>query len=264
MSALETTNHEQDTEAPDRGLIRDRKFTAEIARGEGRQVDVRVVPYNTPTKVSDNGKTSYLEEWVPGVFDRHLRAANRVKVLMNFEHQPGISGVVGHGVALREDADGFYGTFEFQKTQDADKVLQLVEAGVLEGVSLEAIPRRSVRTASGVVRRMSAILQAIALCRNPAFEQAQILALREDDEALEVERAESITFDESLLPIPIDPERVELWRQLGVRLPQRFQAHPEPADPPALEAGTSEDGHRQPIGNHTFSEERNEHIGNTE
>ena len=38
----------------------------------------------------------YDEEWMPGVFDHQLNAANRV--LANFEHQQGIGGVVGHGL----------------------------------------------------------------------------------------------------------------------------------------------------------------------
>jgi len=66
-----------------------------------------------------------------------------------------------------------------------------------------------------------------------------VLAIRE------AELENEITFDEEMLPVVPDPELIERCRRLGIRLPQRYQAHPEPADTPA-EAGTSEDGTRQP------------------
>ena len=61
---------------------------------------------------------------------------------------------------------------------DADKALELVNEGVLTGVSIEAIPLKSVRE-NGVMRRVKARLVNIALCRSPAYPGAEVLAVRE-------------------------------------------------------------------------------------
>lgn len=205
-----------------------RTFHAELAAGDGRTVDVRIVPYGQTARVSDGGP-AYQEEWMPGVFGHQLNAANRV--LANFEHERGIGGVVGHGLALREADDGFHGSFRLHPTSDGDKTLMLVNEGVLDGVSLEAFPVKSIRTGAGVVQRVKANLRAIALCRTPAFADAKVLAVREEPE---------VVFDADLLPTEIDPELVARCRRLGIALPQRYQAHPDGTGTPAP-AGTPED-----------------------
>ena len=163
------------------GQVIHREFQAELeATGDGRNIDLRIVPYGVTARVSDDGgRTFYDEVWEPGVFDRQMKAAHRIDVLMNFEHQQGIGGVVGRGVALRDSDAGAEGTFRMLSGGDADKTLELVNEGVLTGVSLEAVAERSVRGADGVVRRVKARLRNIALCRMPAFADAQVLAVRE-------------------------------------------------------------------------------------
>jgi HK97 family phage prohead protease len=227
----ETTSETTTTEARESGLLR-RTFAAELTPGDGRTVDVRIVPYGE--KITHNDGLGgvpigvpYTEEWVPGAFDGQIRAANRV--LVNFEHQPGIGGVVGHGLALREAPDGFHGSFRLHETADGDKTLMLVREGVLGGVSLEAIPKKNVRTAAGVVQRVKAHLKAVALCREPAYTGAVVLAVREAAPIL----------DEELLPVDMTPEAVERCRRLGIKLPQRYETHPAETDTPAL-AGTPE------------------------
>jgi uncharacterized protein len=226
----------QDEEAPDRGLIR-RTFAAEMSEGDGRTIDVRVVPYGERITHNDGRGgvpkgVPYTEEWAPGTFSHQLGAANRV--LVNFEHQEGLGGVVGHGKALLERQDGLYGSFKMHETPDGDKALMLVREGVLHGISLEAEGRRSIRTAEGVIRRVKANLVNVALCRTPAYAGAVVLALREEAEPL---------LDEEFLPIQPDPEVIERCRALGIALPQRYEAHPAETDTPP-EGGTSEDGTR--------------------
>jgi HK97 family phage prohead protease len=211
-----------------------RTYAAELTSGDGRTVDVRIVPYGERATVNDGlggvaRGVPYTEEWMPGVFAHQANAANRV--LANFEHQTGLAGVVGHGLALREERDGFHGSFKLHDTTDGEKALMLVKEGVLDGVSLEAHPVKSVRS-GGVVQRVKAHLRAVALTRNPAYAGAQILAVREE-----------ILFDEELLPVDLNPEVVQRCRRLGIKLPQRYQAHPAETDTPA-ESGTSGDGTR--------------------
>lgn len=227
MSTTETII-ETDTETAERPFLV-REFAAEFTAGDGRTVDMRIVPYGVSAEVSDDGRTRYREQWDDNCFDDQLVAGHRLKVLLNFEHGTGISNIVGKGVSLRSvPGDGLHGSFRMSETQDGDKALELVNDGILDGVSLEAYPKKSVRTADGVVKRVKAHLHNVALCRRPAFVGARVLAVRDQP-----------IFDEEIMPVDIDPETVERCRRLGIRLPQRYETHPAEPDTPA-DAGTSE------------------------
>jgi HK97 family phage prohead protease len=237
MEELETPAAGRNDNGPDEDLII-RGFAADLTPGDGRTVDVRIVPYGEQIVHNDGlggvpKGMPYTEEWVPGAFAHQTKAANRV--LVNFEHQKGLAGIVGHGKALLERSDGLYGSFSIHETPDGDKALLLVKEGALQGVSLEAVGRKSIRTASGLIRRVKADLLGIALTRKGAYEGSVVLALRHKQET---------TFDEELLPVGMDPELIERCRKLGIKLPQRYQAHPAETGTPAA-AGTPEDGTRQ-------------------
>jgi HK97 family phage prohead protease len=242
-AALEVEQH---NEAPETGLLH-RSFEATAVEVEGRTVDVRVVPFGEVARVADPPEwTPYSEEWLPGVFDHQLNAANRVHA--NYEHGEGITNVVGHGLALRSEQDGYHASFKIHQTDRGDTALELLRDGALPGVSLEARAVKSLRTAAGVVQRVKAHLVGIAFCRNPAFSGAQVLAIRE--------APEETVFDEELLPVQPDPELIERCRRLGIRLPQRYQAHPDDETDTSADVDTSEsDGTRQTEDNANLSEE---------
>lgn len=222
-------------DAPASDLIQ-RTFEAEITPGDGRTIDVRIVPYGERATVADGHGglkrgIPYEEEWIYGAFADQVRAKGRERhILVNFEHSQSLRDVVGHGLALREASDGLYGSFALHETADGDKALMLVREGILEGISLEAKPlARPIRDTSGVIKRVKAHLKGIALCRTPAFAGAKVLALREQD----------IVLDEEQLPVTADSELIERCRRLGIRLPQRYQqGHPDETDTPA-QTGTS-------------------------
>jgi HK97 family phage prohead protease len=171
-----------------------REFPAELVpSGDGRTLDLRVVPFNTVARVSDDGgRTVYEEMWMPGAFDRQMSAPYRVDVLVNFEHQQGIGGVVARGTELRDTGEALDMTARMLNVPDADKALELVNEGVVGGVSLEAIPIKSERGSDGIMRRVAARLVNVALCRSPAYEGAQVMAVRESP-------------DPEPEPIPDDP-----------------------------------------------------------
>jgi len=160
-------------------IVREVTFAVE---GDGRTIEARIVPYNVPTKVVDaphNGGTGipYMERWSPGAFEKQAKAAD--KVLLNYEHEDGLRGIVGHGTALREAPDALYGTFRVHPGPDGDKALHMVNEGVLTGLSIEAIPTRTERSHDGIVERVKARLDKVALCRSPAYSDAMVLAVRE-------------------------------------------------------------------------------------
>jgi hypothetical protein len=218
-----------------------REFAAQVTPGDGRTVDVLIVPYDEQIEHNDGfggvpKGVVYREQWTPGVFAHQDGAANRV--LANVEHEEGIRGVVGHGLELLERSDGFYGSFKIHDTPDGDKALLLIKEGVFSGVSVEARPRKSQRTVDGLVRRVKADLVNIAFTRIGAYKRAGVLAVREEADN------EITMVDEALQPVEMKPELLERCRALGVELPQRYQAHPEPTDTPDS-SGTSDAGTRQ-------------------
>lgn len=243
----------QETKRPERAVAV-RRFDTSIQAGDGRTVTFRIAPFGETATCADGlggvpVGTAYREQLMPGLYDKQLRAANRV--LLNFEHQQGIAGIVGHGVELWQESDGYHAAFRVHETPDGDKALTLVKEGVLAGASVESYWLKSIRTAAGVVQRVKAHLEAVAVCRQGAYPGAVLTGLRTD------ELEDEILMDEQLLPVSTDPELIERCRRLGIRVPQRFEAHPAPADTPA-ETGTSEDGTRQSVNTPT-SEDESEH-----
>lgn len=241
-TTLETDT--QDMGAPETGLLR-REFAAELTPGDGRTVDVRIVPFGERIRHNDGlggvprGEW-YEEEWMPGAFDHQLNAAHRM--LANFEHQQGMGGLVGKGVALRREPDGYHGTFRILDGPDGDKLLQLIPDAV-DSVSLEARPMRSTRK-DGVVQRVKAHLVGIAFTRFGAYQGAKVLAVRETAQTI---------VDEAFLPVAIDPELIARCRRLDIELPQRYKAHPETTDTPP-DGGTSEAGTRPSSNDNTKDE----------
>lgn len=238
MSTTEQT--EITPEGRESGLLR-REIPVEAVEVDGRTVDVRVVPFGEVARVADPPTfRPYSEEWLPGCFDHQLRAANRIHA--NVNHSPHVIDVVGHGVSLRAERDGYHASFVIHETQAGETALALIRGGALPSVSLEAKPVRNTRTEGGVIRRVKANLRGVAFCREGAFKGAQVLAVREDV-------SEEVTVDEALLPVDLDPELLERCRRLGIQLPQRYtQAHPAENGHPG-ETGTPESGTRPDEGN---------------
>jgi HK97 family phage prohead protease len=219
-----------------------REFAAEASVGDGRTIDLRMVPYDEVATV-DDGDGPYQEEFAPGAFDGQTEHAHRV--YMNFQHEKGIRSVVGKGVTLESRPDALYGSFRAFEDADGDKALLLVREGVLTGASIEFMPKKggSIRTAAGVVRRIKAHLDAVALCRVGAYVGAGVLGTRGKDVDDEDDHH---VLEAELMPVDMDPERVERLRALGIALPDRYlKAHPAEKDTPP-EGGTSDDGTRQP------------------
>jgi HK97 family phage prohead protease len=235
----------RDTERAERPVLL-RSFDAPI-EVEGRTVDVRVVPFGEVARVADPPRwEEYDEEWMPGCFDHQLNAANRIHA--NYEHMEGPANIVGHGITLRSESDGYHVTAKIHRSNAGDATLELLRDGALPSVSLEARAVRNVRTEAGVTQRVKAHLRGFAFCRQGAFAGAQVLAVRnQDDDEPEV------TIDAAYMPVDMDPELVERCRRLGIALPQRYEAHPAEGTPD--ESGTPEDGTRQTEANEDTSEE---------
>lgn len=231
MSATDTETT-GDTERAERPVLT-RSFEAEITN-DGRTIEALCVPYNTPAEVADPPTFErYKEMFVKGAFARAVKAPFRV--WLNFEHKPGLNNVVGSGVRFEERDEGLYGELEIDEGHDGEKVLRFVHKNILRALSVEFKPMtRDTPDERGIVVRRSVHLEAVALCRVGAYEDAKVLAVRTPPEV-----------DEALRPHDMDPVRVERLRAIGIVLPDRYhKAHPAETDTPA-DAGTSDDGTRQ-------------------
>lgn len=160
-------------------LILVRTFEATLAEGDGRTIEARIVPYGVEATVADPPTfRPYRERFAQGAFERQVSAPDRVRVWLNFEHEAGLRGIVGHGVQLRDSPDGLDGVFRVHENPDGDKALSLVRDGLLTGLSMEFAAQRS-RNVDGVVERVRAHIDKVSLCRTPAYEDARVLAVRE-------------------------------------------------------------------------------------
>jgi HK97 family phage prohead protease len=163
----------QDTHKP--ALVR--TYPAELAVEKGRTIEARLAPFGVKTNVADPPRYEpYVEEFAPGAFAGQV-GTKAARVWLNFEHQQGLRGIVGHSLRLHEKPDGLHGTFHVHPNSDGDKALQLVREGVLGGISLEFKPLRS-RVVDGIVQRLRVHVDAASLCRFPAYQAAQVLAVR--------------------------------------------------------------------------------------
>lgn len=218
-----------------------RSFNAEMTAGSGRTIDVRIVPYGVAAEVSDDGRTSYREMWMPGAFADQVRGAQAGRashVHVNFRHGQSFSDVIGHGISLVERDDAFYGSFKILDGSDGDKALELVRADALSKVSLEAYPKKTNRV-NGIVQRVKGHLVNIALTPQGAYDSAAVLAIRE--EQLAAEEAEAAK--KAVASLDMDPEIVERLQRAGISLPARYdQDEAHPAGHPVTD-GTADEQH---------------------
>jgi HK97 family phage prohead protease len=196
-----------------------RAFPAEVSVGDGRTLDVRIVPYNEFVEVGDppwSPQVVYREAFLPGAFDHQMRAPNRV--VMDVEHEgfklnKGFESWIGRATHLRSEPDGFYGTFRVFDGPLGDKALELVREDVLGAVSMEFEPLRNIgRETDGMVRRAKAHLDKVALLRQGAYDTARVLAVREGP----------VTVPEEDLGPPLAEETITRLRAAGLEIPSQL------------------------------------------
>jgi HK97 family phage prohead protease len=189
------------------------------AEGDGRTLISRLVPYNEIATVSDGG-APYEEMFLPGAFKAQMRAAHRIKAFLNFRHRQGLEDQIGYARSIEDRADGLHGELRVLDGPDGDKALALLEAGVLDKLSVEFQPLKD-RIVNGVVQRVSARLVGVGLVPQGSYPSAAVLAVREqpedDDDEDEVGTIEPLT--------PLADEMIARLQRLGVRVPADLRRH---------------------------------------
>lgn len=160
-------------------LLRDFQLRDAEVAGDGRNVLLACVPFDTPAYV-DDGAGPYREGFRRGAFRHIVRAANRVE--LRYSHRR--DGMpYGFGVRLTEDPKYLFGEFRVAPSDSGDQALALVRDGQLSGVSIgfvageddPGVDQDGPITWRTLVRQ----LLEVSLTPVPSYAGAHVVGLRE-------------------------------------------------------------------------------------
>jgi phage head maturation protease len=187
--------------------------TVQIRSMTKREVDVRIVPWDTPIQTIQG-----LEMFARGAFEG--TDPNKV-LLMGMEHEAhlglGQGGAprltrrpIGKGRSLDDRKDGGHMTFRVAPTPAGDEFLTLAQEGIVDGVSMEFddVPGGTeVQTINGrrVNYQRRVKLNAVSPTYQPAYAEARVLAVRshEGDAAMAEDEATAVVAEEAPVPAPV-------------------------------------------------------------
>lgn len=152
-------------------LIQHRTALEVRARWDARTIELVAIPYDTAIRLG-----SITEDFAPGAFSDSLaKRGDRVKLTIG--HGP---AGVPVGKAFRwDDLDHqLVGHFKVSRTRDGDEALEMAADGVLDAsIEFEPVDDRWSQDRRHV-RRLAARMHRVALVPEPAYEDAQVLAVR--------------------------------------------------------------------------------------
>lgn len=141
-------------------------------------VTVRMVPYEQPTQIYED----LTETFARGSLAGATKVPNRVKVT---DQQHNAMVVIGHAVAIRDEADGLYADLKIADTAAGRDTLTLMRDGFLDEVSIEFRPlakhMKVTRDETGMtfVRYERALLLGVSPVSHGAYgRQAKVLSVR--------------------------------------------------------------------------------------
>jgi len=160
----------------------ERRYAGPVEVGDGRTVVGLCVPFDRVATVADgDGGLPYQEVIRRGAFRKAMKAPNRVS--LNREHRETLVDEFGYGVEFDESGDGLVGTFRVYDGNIGDHALSILRSGAITGLSISAaLHPQGTRIVDGVVERRILILRHVALTSSPAYDGAEIMALRSGPE----------------------------------------------------------------------------------
>ena len=141
-----------------------------------------VVPYGETADITERRGPDivhYREEFMPGAFERAIRAPDRVT--LNYTHSESLGNRLGFGVEFRESEAGLWGKFKLDRSRMdiARDVLSTTHKGFSVSF-LSLVPKAWSEREGTLVQRRSVHLVHVAAVTQPAYASAGVLALRED------------------------------------------------------------------------------------
>lgn len=142
-----------------------------------------VVPYGVPTPITEprgNGVVRYREQFVPGAFERAIRAPRRVP--LNYGHSDHFGDRLGYAIAFRDTPAGLEGDFKI----DPSRYAQALDALTTSHLGLSAgfysvRPAAFTEREGQLVTRTSTVLLHVAAVTQPAYELAKVGSFRAGD-----------------------------------------------------------------------------------
>lgn len=162
-----------------------RSFELRDAEIKGRTLELACVPFDREAWVSDH-EGEYREVFRHGAFAGVINDPRRTQ--LRYAHSEDLKDRLGIGLELREDAAYLHGAFRVTQGERGDHLLDLVRSGDLAGVSVGFMAGASRRTGDLVERLRVKQLVEVSLVDAPAYQEAEVLAVRQARE-LDAERA---------------------------------------------------------------------------
>lgn len=161
--------------------------------GEGRTVRLRIVPWGVvaPKATLERGAVGP-ETFARGAFDGV--DPSRVTIESGAHGGP----LVGRGLALEQLEDAAYLDASIARTVAGDELLELARAGVYRDVSVAFAPRAggSRRRRDGVTERTAADLRRVAILERGAYEGAQLVHIRSEDNVTAPDELQAPSLDD--------------------------------------------------------------------
>lgn len=151
---------------------------------EERIVEGIAVPYNVETNVG-----SYVERFAPNSISEDV---SEVKLKFGHEGLP-----IGKVIEGRNSEEGFVIRAMISETSQGNDVYTLIRDGVLNKFSVGFVPVESERDGNVVVRNLVS-LKEVSVVEQPAYSDAEILAVREESNDTKEIQMESINNDANL------------------------------------------------------------------
>lgn len=157
-------------------------------------VEALVVPWMTPADVTElhptAGVVTYEEQFARGSLDDAARAPGRIGLA--FTHSDAFTDRLGYGVTLRDSEEGGVATFQLYRSV-MDKAMDMLRTSH-RGMSMTFV---SLRPSFGppdrsgqLVTRERVRLRYVAATDCPVYEDAQVLAMRDQAEELRLRQEE--------------------------------------------------------------------------
>lgn len=157
-------------------------------RSERNQVEGRIVPFDEPTvvvedgevyrEVFDHGSLTYMEQYA------HNRG-NAAWIGLNLEHDESLPARIGYARTLVQRDDGGYATFQLYDGPDLGKVRQMLKESHT-GLSVYFRDRVPPVEIDGIRHRVQVNVAHVAATPLPTYAGAQITAVRHTVDVLDV------------------------------------------------------------------------------
>lgn len=145
----------------------------ELRSATQRLVCGRLVPFGHDQRIND----SLIERFERGAFNHQLRSPNRVGFHHLHSNNPGATPI-GHGVLLRDEAEGLYGEFKVAASTIGDHFLAMAREGMLSQWSIGFVPDRERRDGATTVYTRANLFELALVPEGAYGELAAVAAVR--------------------------------------------------------------------------------------